>query len=153
MHDGIFASNTEIPLVKNEVDLSTSASALLAQTIPADFELNLYAKISLGDGKQANNPWLQELPDPITRTTWDNYMTISAADAVKLGLENWNVSDGALNGSVVTLKVNGVTLKKCTGSYSARSGKRIYWFGSWLWKNSRNAKGNDDGCKCFCFHA
>jgi molybdopterin-containing oxidoreductase family iron-sulfur binding subunit len=111
LHDGIFVGNTEISLVKNEVDLSTSASALLAQTKPADFELNLYAKISLGDGKQANNPWLQELPDPITRTTWDNYMTISASDANNLGLENWNVSDGALNGSVVTLKVNGVTLE------------------------------------------
>lgn len=111
LHDGIYTKNTEIALVKNEVDLATSASALLAQTKPADFELNLYAKISLGDGKQANNPWLQELPDPITRTTWDNYMTISAADAEKLGLENWNVSDGALNGSVVTLKVNGVTLE------------------------------------------
>jgi molybdopterin-containing oxidoreductase family iron-sulfur binding subunit len=111
LHDGIFVNNTEISLVNNEIDLSTSASALLAQTKPADFELNLYAKISLGDGKQANNPWLQELPDPITRTTWDNYMTISAADANKLGLENWNVSNGALNGSVVTLKVNDVTLE------------------------------------------
>lgn len=111
LHDGIYTKNTEIALVKNEVDLATSASALLAQTKPSDFELNLYAKISLGDGKQANNPWLQELPDPITRTTWDNYMTISAADAEKLGLENWNVSDGALNGSVVTLKVNGITLE------------------------------------------
>ena len=111
LHDGVFVNNAEISLVKNEVDLASSASALLAQTKPADFELNLYAKISLGDGKQANNPWLQELPDPITRTTWDNYMTISAADANTLGLENWNVSDGALNGSLVTLKANGVTLE------------------------------------------
>lgn len=111
LHDGIFIGNAEVSLIKNEIDLSASAASLLSQTKPADFELNLYAKISLGDGKQANNPWLQELPDPITRTTWDNYMTISAADANKLGLENWNVSDGALNGSVVTLKVNGATLE------------------------------------------
>ncbi len=111
LHDGIFIGNAEVSLIKNEIDLSASAASLLSQTKPADFELNLYAKISLGDGKQANNPWLQELPDPITRTTWDNYMTISAADASKLGLENWNVSDGALNGSVVTLKVNGTTLE------------------------------------------
>ena len=31
----------------------------------------------MGDGQQANNPWLQEFPDPLTRATWDNYLTIS----------------------------------------------------------------------------
>ena len=33
----------------------------------------LYQKVSIGTGKQAANPWLQELPDPITKATWDNY--------------------------------------------------------------------------------
>jgi molybdopterin-containing oxidoreductase family iron-sulfur binding subunit len=36
-------------------------------------EIVLYQKISIGNGSQANNPWLQELPDPITKVTWDNY--------------------------------------------------------------------------------
>jgi molybdopterin-containing oxidoreductase family iron-sulfur binding subunit len=40
-------------------------------------ELVIYQKIGLGDGKHANNPWLLELPDPITRATWDNYAMIS----------------------------------------------------------------------------
>lgn len=40
-------------------------------------ELVVYQKVSLGDGKQANNPWLQELPDPITKATWDNYIMVS----------------------------------------------------------------------------
>ena len=35
----------------------------------------------MGDGQQANNPWLQEFPDPITRVTWDNYLTVSSFDA------------------------------------------------------------------------
>ena len=51
------------------------------------FELNLYTKTGLGDGKQANNPWLQEFPDPITRASWDNYLTMSIADAKELGFE------------------------------------------------------------------
>ncbi|MEL7003391.1 MAG: 4Fe-4S dicluster domain-containing protein, partial [Bacteroidota bacterium] len=42
-------------------------------------ELALYQKVGLGDGSQANNPWLQELPDPITKATWDNYLTVSQA--------------------------------------------------------------------------
>jgi len=112
LHDGVFNGNNELKLTKNSIDVATSAAALLSQTKSGDFELNLYAKISMGDGKQANNPWLQELPDPITRTSWDNYITISAADAKKLGLENFNVSNGALNGSKVNLKVKEVVLNE-----------------------------------------
>ena len=40
------------------------------------FELTLYSKTSMGNGLQANNPWLQEMPDPITRVSWDNYLTV-----------------------------------------------------------------------------
>ena len=47
-------------------------------------ELVLYQKISIGNGSQANNPWLQELPDPITKVTWDNYAIMSPAMALKL---------------------------------------------------------------------
>lgn len=42
-------------------------------------ELVLYKKVSLGAGHHANNPWLQELPDPISKATWDNYAMISPA--------------------------------------------------------------------------
>jgi len=49
-------------------------------------ELVLYAKVSIGSGKSANNPWLQEMPDPITKATWDNYAIISYAKAKELGI-------------------------------------------------------------------
>ena len=75
-------------------------------------ELSLYTKTGMGDGQQANNPWLQEFPDPITRTTWDNYLTVSKADADALGLENWNVANGGLNSSYANVTVNGITLEK-----------------------------------------
>lgn len=75
------------------------------------FELKLYTKTGIGDGTQANNPWLQELPDPITRTTWDNYLTVSLADAKKLGLENWHIGDGAMNGHRVNLTASGIKIK------------------------------------------
>ncbi len=74
-------------------------------------ELAVYESIGLGDGSQANNPWLQEFPDPITRACWDNYLTISPATAEKLGLKNWNVSNGGLNGDVVDLTSGDITLK------------------------------------------
>ncbi len=40
-------------------------------------EVVMYEKVSLGNGAQANNPWLQELPDPVTKVTWDNYAMVS----------------------------------------------------------------------------
>ncbi len=45
-----------------------------------------YEKVGMGTGSQANNPWLQEFPDPISKATWDNYAAISQATAKKLGV-------------------------------------------------------------------
>ncbi|MEX0275393.1 MAG: TAT-variant-translocated molybdopterin oxidoreductase, partial [Flavobacteriaceae bacterium] len=81
-----------------------------ANSGPGDMELVLYSKVGMGDGQQAGNPWLQEFPDPITRVTWDNYVTVSKADAERLGLSNWHVANGGMNGSYVKLTVNGVSL-------------------------------------------
>lgn len=75
------------------------------------WELQLYTKISIGDGFLANNPWLQELPDPISRISWDNYLTINFFDAEKLGLTNKFDGKMALNGSVVNLKLNDTILE------------------------------------------
>lgn len=74
-------------------------------------DLVLYSKVGMGDGQQANNPWLQEFPDPITRVSWDNYVTVSKADAEKYKLENFNVANGGLNGSYVSIKVGNATLE------------------------------------------
>ncbi len=95
--------------VSNELDLS-AASAALSKVSGAALELTVYTKTGLGDGRQANNPWLQELPDPITRTSWDNYLLISRIDAEKFGLTNRTQDNGALNGDLVNLTVNGITM-------------------------------------------
>jgi len=61
------------------------------QPLKTGLELALYEKISMGSGRFANNPWLQELPDPITTATWDNYLTISPTFAKKQGLKQEDV--------------------------------------------------------------
>ena len=43
-------------------------------------EFILYQKAGVGSGKHANIPWLQELPDPITKVTWDNYITMNPVE-------------------------------------------------------------------------
>lgn len=109
VHDG-FATTEVSNLVANSIDVATSVSKL-SNAKSNGLDLVLYAKIGMGDGQQANNPWLQEFPDPITRVSWDNYVTVAKKDAEKLGLENWNVANGGLNGSYATLKVGNTTLK------------------------------------------
>ncbi len=47
-------------------------------------EVVFYEKVGVGNGSQANNPWLQEMPDPITKVTWDNYAMVSPALAKSL---------------------------------------------------------------------
>ncbi len=54
-----------------------AAAAKIAAVKSGNFEVVLYEKVSVGTGSQANNPWLQELPDPISKVTWDNYAMIS----------------------------------------------------------------------------
>ncbi len=82
----------------------------LASASSGGMELTLYSKVGMGDGRQAGNPWLQEFPDPITRVSWDNYLTVSKADAEMLGLINENVANGGLDGSYAKLTVNGVSV-------------------------------------------
>ena len=48
-------------------------------------EVVLYQKAGIGIGLQANNPWLQELPDPMTKVTWDNYITMNPVEMEKAG--------------------------------------------------------------------
>ncbi|MDT0675077.1 TAT-variant-translocated molybdopterin oxidoreductase [Autumnicola musiva] len=74
-------------------------------------ELELYTSVAMGDGQQANNPWLQEMPDPLTRASWDNYLKISRADAEEMELENYHVANGGLNGSYVNIRLGDTLVK------------------------------------------
>jgi MoCo/4Fe-4S cofactor protein with predicted Tat translocation signal len=111
LHDGVFVG--VIPsATASAANYTAAATALAKSKSVSGFELVLYTKTGLGDGQQANNPWLQEFPDPITRVSWDNYVTVSNADAKKLGMSNEIVADGGLNGSYATITTaDGVTLQ------------------------------------------
>lgn len=69
----------------------TEATTAIASIKSAETELVIYESIALGDGTHSNNPWLMELPDPISKITWDNYAAISPTMASKLGVETGDV--------------------------------------------------------------
>jgi molybdopterin-containing oxidoreductase family iron-sulfur binding subunit len=110
LHNGFFAKEVSANVIMNEVSLSDAASGLYKSVKASELELVLYTTTGLGDGKQANNPWLQEFPDPLTRAAWDNYLTISMADAERLGFTNPIKDNGAIDGDYVNVTVNGVTV-------------------------------------------
>jgi MoCo/4Fe-4S cofactor protein with predicted Tat translocation signal len=64
-------------------------------------ELHLYQSVAMRDGKRANNPWLQELPDPVSKVTWDNFAAMAPSYAKKLGFEQ---------GDIITITANGYTI-------------------------------------------
>ncbi len=118
LHDGAFVGTiatkvedtAEVVEEENATPFGNAARSLAASAKSEGLELTLYTKVGMGDGQQANNPWLQEFPDPLTRASWDNYLTISKADADAKGLTNTHVANGALNGSYANVTVNGVTV-------------------------------------------
>jgi len=89
-------------------DLNASASRINKNYKAQNkgLEIAFYQKVSIGDGTQANNPWLQELPDPISKAAWDNYATISQKMANELDIK---IVEGKT--SLLKLTINGKTLE------------------------------------------
>jgi MoCo/4Fe-4S cofactor protein with predicted Tat translocation signal len=125
---GVVAALTElVETVSEEIKTSheTQAHEAVASTYPTvdyskyastatsakggAYELVIYEKIGLGNGNQSNNPWLMELPDPISKVTWDNYITMNPADVATMGLNEMKRQDKIA--SIAELTVNGITVK------------------------------------------
>lgn len=111
VHDGIFVSEAVSENSGSLTDATEAVASLLKPNQAGEFDIILYTKIGMGDGQQANNPWLQEFPDPITRVSWDNYATMNRIDAENLGVKNRNVANGGLDGHYITLEVGGTKLE------------------------------------------
>jgi MoCo/4Fe-4S cofactor protein with predicted Tat translocation signal len=67
--------------------LVDAATAISSMKKGGAFEITLYQKVSMGVGRHPNNPWLLELPDPITKATWDNYAIVSP----KVAKDTWGI--------------------------------------------------------------
>lgn len=75
-------------------------------TAKSGFELVLYPTAQMGDGALANVSWLHELPDPITKIVWDNYILVSLATAEKHGLKEASVVELTVAGKKIELPVH-----------------------------------------------
>ena len=101
----------------NSAKTGDAAAALAGGKKGGAYEVVLYQKVGIGVGAQANNPWLLELPDPITKATWDNYAIVSPEFAKKtwknMDLSDRRQADGYEvfpKKQVIKVKVNGKEL-------------------------------------------
>ncbi len=119
LHSGFFADTAgksikpelkvEAPALQGG-ELATSAYELPDGTIrlaldPDNLEVVLHPSDSVYDGRLANNGWLQELPQPITKLTWDNAAICSIGTARKLGLKQGELAVLSVGDSKVELPV------------------------------------------------
>lgn len=110
LQDGVFeVSSNQETKINYDFDISMVESVfddiVKKEVSDGEFELHLYESIGIGNGKNANNPWLQELPDPISKVCWDNYASISPSYASNNGLENGDIITISSNSGNVDIPV------------------------------------------------
>ena len=106
LHDGVFELET-VSTDEIDADMSGLGKAAFNITKPSSFlELVIFENGTVGNGIQSNNPWLQEMSDPITKACWDNYLTISPKQ-----VEEWGIELGDMTTQMVNLTVNDQSLK------------------------------------------
>jgi len=112
LHDGITTGNGGSDGAGNAFNVDVSLAAKrISQPSGQELEIVFFEPVSIGNGQFSSNPWLQEMPDPVARTTWGNYLAIPVNyDGNKKFLGMNNLKDGdmasvTLNGVAVNVPV------------------------------------------------
>jgi MoCo/4Fe-4S cofactor protein with predicted Tat translocation signal len=89
LQDGVLATTVTAPSTTTvaSVGLPAAITAITSGRKGGKTEVVLYQNVAMGTGRQGGNPWLLEVPDPVTRSSWDNYAMISTKKAEELGID------------------------------------------------------------------
>ena len=99
----LFKGFAGIAATEVSVSLQGSVPAVNNATVPSasNLEVIFFRDSKVDDGRYANNGWMQEFPDPVTKMTWDNAVLISRKTARELGVANGDIVEISLNGKSV----------------------------------------------------
>ncbi len=75
LQDGVFEGGSSAANAPSFTGNSSAADGISKPTAN-EIEVSFYESVSMGNGQYANNPWLLEMPDPINRTSWGNYLAV-----------------------------------------------------------------------------
>lgn len=89
LHDGVWTAtaDAEAKVPAYSGDVKSLADFVNASGKGNGIDLVLYKPVGVGDGAHGNNPWLHEMPDPVSKVCWDNYVAIPKSLAVANGIE------------------------------------------------------------------
>ena len=93
-------SNVRIAQSASELNQLLAAKNSASPTA-SNLEVIFYRDSKVDDGRYANNGWMQELPEPVTKMTWDNAVLVSRKTARELGVANGDMVEISLNGHTV----------------------------------------------------
>lgn len=100
LHDGIAKST-----FGEEASSFSSDDFSKSPVEPKGFSVMLRESYGVGDGRFAANGWLQEMPHPVSKITWDNYAAVSQSTAKKLDVWNDDLIEVEINGRKITIPV------------------------------------------------
>lgn len=103
LHDGVFNIASSAVMTTAFTGDAESAARSLVKGYSEDTEVVFYEKVAIGNGDYLDNPWLQELPDPISKTTWNHYILIPF-NQDKL---TFDINEEIKDGQVYKLNING----------------------------------------------
>jgi molybdopterin-containing oxidoreductase family iron-sulfur binding subunit len=106
VHDGFVAGTAAAPVA---IGAPSSIPAAPAATAANAVEVTFSADPTVHDGRFANNPWLQELPKPLNKVTWDNVIVMSPRTAESLGIAAQKLTKYQAQLATVTLNGRAVT--------------------------------------------
>ena len=110
VHDGYMSVDavSSAPIYSAAISTAAAASEVASRKGGA-MQLSTYVKPTIGVGNHAANPMLQETPDPVTKITWDNYLTMSCKDMEAMGLNIYIAQENFA--SLVKLTSNGKSIE------------------------------------------
>jgi molybdopterin-containing oxidoreductase family iron-sulfur binding subunit len=94
LHDGVFsyAGSPSTPVSTTNINVT---ELKISQPSATGDEIDFYETINIGAGQHANNPWLQEMADPVTRCVWGNYLAVPVAfDGVNKFIGSYELENG-----------------------------------------------------------
>ena len=101
LHDGM-VKDTAFAAENVTVNVAALAGGVQSYAKPTGTEVVLRGCAKMGDGRYANNSWMQEIPEPLTKVSWDNAAHVSVKTGRDLNVEN---------GDLLTISANGMTMQ------------------------------------------
>ena len=109
LHDGVFQmGDSNARQFGFGGNVAEAAAGITAPKTGNDLEISFFETVNIGNGQYASNPWLQEMPDPVTRTVWANTLAVPVDFVNEKKFESLN---GLADGDIVDVTVGGKVYK------------------------------------------